>query len=172
MQLAHCYYKCAKICEAKFRYILRLFALDLTASDTVRLTGLSVRSVNDICRRLTRHLQQLLPVPTDLYGAVELDESYIGPRRVRDKHGCGAGGKTIVFSVCKHGGQVWYGNRPKLSEKDLVGHYLGQNRRIGHGQYRWLSRLRRVGRCGLWPPLSRAPRPRRVCPGCLVHQRH
>jgi transposase len=47
MQPANRYYKCAKLSEANFRYLLRLFALELTASDTARLTGLSVRSVND-----------------------------------------------------------------------------------------------------------------------------
>ena len=46
MQSANCYYKCSKISKVKFRYLLRLFALDLTASDAARLTGLSVRSVN------------------------------------------------------------------------------------------------------------------------------
>ena len=43
MQLTNRYYKCSRISEAKFRYLLRLFALDLTASNTARLTGLSVR---------------------------------------------------------------------------------------------------------------------------------
>lgn len=81
MQPANRYYKCAKISEAKFRYVLRLFVLDLTASDTARLTGLSVRSLNDLYLRLRRRLQQLCPVPADLDGAVELDESYFGPRR-------------------------------------------------------------------------------------------
>ena len=41
MQIVNRYYKCSK----KFRYRLRLFALDLTASDTARLTGQSVRAV-------------------------------------------------------------------------------------------------------------------------------
>jgi len=52
MQLLNRYYKCSKISEVKFRYLLRLFALDLTASDTARLTGLSVRAVNEIYLRL------------------------------------------------------------------------------------------------------------------------
>ena len=57
MQPVNRYYKSAKISEAKFRYLLRLFALDLTASDTARLTGLSIRSVNTIYLRLRRRLQ-------------------------------------------------------------------------------------------------------------------
>lgn len=51
------YYKCSKISTVKFRCLLRLFALDLTASDAARLTGLSVRSVNDIYLLLRRRLR-------------------------------------------------------------------------------------------------------------------
>ena len=106
MQLANRYYKCSKISEVKFRYLLRLFALDLTASDAARLTGLSVRAVSAVYRCLRRRLQTWCPVPAELDGAVELDESYFGPRRVRGKRGRGAGGKTIVFGLFKRGGQV------------------------------------------------------------------
>lgn len=119
MQPANRYYKCAKISEAKFRYVLRLFALDLTASDTARLTGLSVRSLNDLYLRLRRRLQQLCPVPADLDGAVELDESYFGPRRVWGKRGRGASGKTIVFGLFKRGGQVYTEIVPNCQKKTL-----------------------------------------------------
>lgn len=39
MQQVKRYYKRAKISEVKFRHLLRLFALELTASDAARLTG-------------------------------------------------------------------------------------------------------------------------------------
>ncbi|RZJ94570.1 MAG: hypothetical protein EOO60_02750 [Hymenobacter sp.] len=55
------------------------------------LPGLSVRVVNDVYLLLRRHLPQLWPVPVELGGALELDESYFGPRRVRGKRGRGAG---------------------------------------------------------------------------------
>ena len=97
MQPANRYYKCSKISEAKFRYLLRLFALDLTASDAARLTGLSVRAVNAVYLRLRHRLAAGSPVPAELGGAVELDESYFGPRRVRGQRGRRASGKTIVF---------------------------------------------------------------------------
>ena len=107
MQPANRCYKCSKISEVNFRYLLRLFALDLTASDTARLTGLSVRAVNDIYLLLRHRLLAWSPVPAELDGAVELDESSFGPRRVRGKRGCGASGKTIVFGLFKRGGQVY-----------------------------------------------------------------
>ena len=40
------YYGRSKISEAKFRQLLRLFALDLPASDAAQLCGLSLRSTN------------------------------------------------------------------------------------------------------------------------------
>ena len=117
MQPANRYCKCSKISEVKFRYLLRLFALDLTASDAARLTGLSVRSVNEGYLRLRRRLQTWCPVPAELNGAVELDESYFGPRRVRGKRGRGAGGKTIVFGLFKRGEQVCTEIVPNCSKK-------------------------------------------------------
>jgi hypothetical protein len=42
------YYRRSKISEAKFRQVVRLFAMDLTATDTAELSGLSVRSTNTI----------------------------------------------------------------------------------------------------------------------------
>ena len=102
MQPANRYYKCSKISEAKFRYVLRLFALDLTASDAARLTVLRVRSVNDMHLHLRRRLQTWCPVPAELNRAVELDESYFGPRRVRGKRGCGASVKTIRLVAAMH----------------------------------------------------------------------
>ena len=98
---------------------MRLFALDLTASDAARLTGLSVRSVNEVYLRLRRRLQTWCSVPAELNGAVELDKSYFGPRRVRGKRGRGAGSKTIVFGLFKRGGQVYTGIVPDCSKKTL-----------------------------------------------------
>lgn len=56
MQFVNRYYKCAKISEAKFRQLLRLFALDLTASGAARLTGLSRVSTTALYQRLRRYV--------------------------------------------------------------------------------------------------------------------
>lgn len=42
------YYRFSKLSEAKFRQIVRCFANDLTATETAKVTRLSVRSVNAI----------------------------------------------------------------------------------------------------------------------------
>ena len=99
--------------------MLRLFVVDLTASDTARLTGLSVRAVNEICSLLRHRLLAGSPVPAELGGAVELDESYFGPRRVRGKRGRGASDKTIVFGLFKRSGQRYTEIVPDCSKKTL-----------------------------------------------------
>ena len=89
-----------------FRRILRYFALDLSASDTARLTGISLRSINDIYIKLRWRLAGECERHSDLTGQIEVDESYFGPRRVRGKRGRGAGNKTIVFGLFKRNGWV------------------------------------------------------------------
>ncbi|MDO4795695.1 MAG: IS1595 family transposase, partial [Brachymonas sp.] len=42
MQGKNKYYRHSKISEAKFRHLLRPFAMDLTATDAAQLCGLSV----------------------------------------------------------------------------------------------------------------------------------
>jgi transposase len=42
------YFRHSKISEARFRHLVRCFVLDLTATQTAVITGISVRSVNTI----------------------------------------------------------------------------------------------------------------------------
>lgn len=113
------YYKRSRIAEAPFRRLIRAFALDLTASDAARLTGLSVRSVNDIYLRLRRRIAEHCEAQNPFRGEVEVDESYFGPRRVKGKHGRGAGGKTIVFGIFKRNGHVYTEVVPDCRKKTL-----------------------------------------------------
>ncbi len=53
------YYKFFKISEARFRRLIKCFALDLTATETARLTGISVRSVNEIFLKVRRNFRVL-----------------------------------------------------------------------------------------------------------------
>ncbi|MGY3087889.1 transposase [Hymenobacter sp. UYAg731] len=93
--------------------------MDLAASDTARLTGLSVRAVNEIYLLVRHRLLAWSPAPAEFDGAVELDESYFGPRRVRGKRSRRASGKTIVFGLFKRGGQVYTEIVPNCSKKTL-----------------------------------------------------
>ena len=113
------YYRRAKIREAKFRQLLRLFALDLTASDAAQLCGLSVRSTNDIYQRIRLRLAQHCAARSPFAGELEADESYFGPRRVRGKRGRGAGSKTIVFGLLKRDDCVYTEIVPNASKATL-----------------------------------------------------
>ncbi|MES9313333.1 IS1595 family transposase [Cutibacterium acnes] len=92
---------------ARFRALVRCFALDLTATTTAHFTGLSVRSVNSIFLRIRRRIAEHCERQSPFSGEVEVDESFFGPWRVRGKRGRGAYKKTIVFGMLKRGDCVY-----------------------------------------------------------------
>ena len=101
------YYYRSRISEAKFRQLVRCFALDFTATSTAQLIGVSTRSVNSIYLKIRQHVAEACEIASPLKGAVEVDEFYFGARRVRGKRGRGAYGKTIVFGLLKRQGKVY-----------------------------------------------------------------
>ena len=120
MKQANPYYRRSKISTAKFRHLLRCFALDLTASDTAQLTRLSVRSTNAIFLKIRRRLAEACQREAFIRGGeVEVDESYFGPRRVRGKRGRGALGKTIVFGIFERDGRVYTEIVPDAKKRTL-----------------------------------------------------
>lgn len=79
----------ARISEAKFRLILRLFAADVPALTATKLCAANYRTIYRVYD-LLRHRVALLALAESLEklaGEVEVDESYFGPRRVRGKRG-------------------------------------------------------------------------------------
>jgi len=113
------YFRFSKINEARFRHLLRCFALDLTATQTAGMTGISVRSVNTIFLRLHRRIALECERQSPLEGVLEADESYFGPQRVRGRCGRGAGGKTIVFGLFQRGDKVYTAIVPNASKAAL-----------------------------------------------------
>ena len=95
--------------------------MDFTATDTAEMIGVSVRSVNSIYLKLRARLAESCELASPLQGAVEVDESYFGARRVRGKRGRGAYGKTIVFGVLKREGKVYTEIVPDCSKPTLQG---------------------------------------------------
>jgi transposase-like protein len=100
------YFTRSKISEARFRQLVRHFALDLTATESAALSGISLRSTNAIYLRLRERMAAWCALQSPFSGDLEADESYFGARRVRGKRGRGASGKTIVFGLLKRGNQV------------------------------------------------------------------
>ncbi len=85
MNVKNRYYRRSRISEKKFRQLLRCFAMDLTATVTATLTGISVRSINSIYLKPRSKIATSCEQQSPLQGAVEVDESYFSPRRVRGK---------------------------------------------------------------------------------------
>jgi transposase len=114
------YYHHSRIAEAKFRLLVRHFALDLCAADAAQLTGISHRSAitifGKIRQRVAEECERQSPFRN---GEVEVDESYFGPHRVRGKRGRGASGKTIVFGLLKRDGKVYTEIVPDCEKRTL-----------------------------------------------------
>jgi transposase len=114
------YYRGAHLSEAKFRQLVRLFALDLTATAAAELTGITRKNVNTIYRRLRGRLAEASARAGPWSaGDVEVDEAYFGARRVRGRPGRGAGGKTPVVGLKKRNGKVYAEIVPNCSKAVL-----------------------------------------------------
>lgn len=111
--------KRSRISRAKFRQIVRLFALDLTASQITLLTGLNRNTVNRYLKKIRQSVAAFCESESPFAGVVELDESYFGAKRVRGKRGRGAYGKTIVFGIYKRNGKVFTEVVPNCSRRTL-----------------------------------------------------
>ena len=101
------YFKSSKLSEAKFRQIIKCFALDLTATQTAEMTGVSRNSINLLFSAIRLRIAENSKLQSPLSGVFEADESYFGATRVKGKRGRGAGRKQIVFGLLKRDGNVY-----------------------------------------------------------------
>jgi transposase len=107
MTVKNKYVKGAHISERKFRELVRLFSVDLNASQIANLTSLSRNTVNRYIHAIRVRLAAFCDSSSPFSGEVEVDESFFGARRVKGKRGRGAYGKTIVFGIFKRNGSVY-----------------------------------------------------------------
>jgi transposase len=98
----------SRISERKFREILRLFCLDLSAKQTSEITKISHLSILKIYDKIRVRISEYCEESSVLEtGNIEIDESYFGARRVKGKRGRGASGKIPVFGMLKRDGKVY-----------------------------------------------------------------
>ncbi len=115
------YVKNAKISEAKFREILRLFCLDIEAKKVSELTKLNRVTVNKFYRKIRERIAEICESESPFEnGEIELDESYFGARRVRGIRGRGARGKIPVFGMLKRGDKVYTQIVKSCSIRELI----------------------------------------------------
>ncbi len=114
------YYRRSHITEKQFRLLVRYFAMDLSASQTAILSGISRRTTNSVFLKIRVRLAIVCQAASPFSNAeVEVDESYFGARRVRGKRGRGASGKHIVFGIYKRNGFVFTEIVPDAAKKTL-----------------------------------------------------
>jgi len=128
MQGRNRYFRRSHPSEAKFRVIIRSFALDLPASKIAELSDVSRPTINQLLLKLRIGVAQVCDASSPFSGEVEVDESYFGARRVRGRTGRGAGGKTIVFGILERQGKVYTEIVPAAAKKQLQAAIWGQAR--------------------------------------------
>ena len=109
----------SRISEVKFRQIVKLFALDLTATQITAIVGLNPKTVDLLINKIRARILLMSKSCDPSSGEFEADESYFGPRRVKGKRGRGAGSKTIVFGLYKRDGKVYTEIVPDAKAKTL-----------------------------------------------------
>ena len=95
------------ISKAKFREILKYFAEDIEASKISNLTKISEVTLCKIFREIRILMSKECEKISKFSGEIEIDESYFGSKRVREKRGRGAANKTPVFGMLKRDGKVY-----------------------------------------------------------------
>ena len=116
----------SKISEAKIRQIVKLFSLDLDASQITKITGLNRNTINRYLAEIRKRIAQFCEQQSPFSGEVEVDESYFGSRRIKGKRGRGAFGKTIVFGIFRRNGKVYTEIVPDCRRSTLQGVIRGR----------------------------------------------
>jgi transposase len=126
MTITNKYKKRSRISEAKFRQILRLFSLDIDATNIAHISGLNRNTVNRYLYLTRERIVELCNKTSPFSGEIEIDESYFGARRIKGKRGRGAAGKTVVFGILQRGGKVYTEIVPDCARKTLQGIIRGK----------------------------------------------
>jgi transposase len=97
----------SKISEKKIRQIVKLYSIDLDASQITKISGLNRNTINRYLTGSRKRIAEFCESQSPFSGEVEVDESFFGARRVKGKRGRGAFGKTIVFGIFRRNGNVF-----------------------------------------------------------------
>ena len=107
MTIKNKYANRSKISEKKIRQIVKLFSIDLDASQITIISGLNRNTINRYLTGIRKRIAEFRESQSPFSGEVEVDESFFGARRIKGKRGRGAFGKTIVFGIFRRNGSVF-----------------------------------------------------------------
>jgi hypothetical protein len=88
----------ARTSEHQLRQIVRLFSLDLNAT---QITGPNQNPINRYLRGIRVRIVEYCEAQSPFSGEIEVNESYFGAKHIKGKRGRGAFGKTAIFGVFK-----------------------------------------------------------------------
>jgi transposase len=126
MTIKNRYAKRSKISERKLRQIVKMFSLDLDASQITKISHLNRNTINRYLTEIRKRIAEYCERKSPFSGEVEVDESYFGARRIKGKRGRGAFGKTIVFGIFKRNGKVFTEIIPDCRRATLQGVIRGR----------------------------------------------
>lgn len=107
-----------KLKPSKLILLVKLFSLGLSARITSKELGLNYRTVLFLFNRIRQAILYHNRSQDNLFGEVELDETYVGGKR-KGKRGRGAKGKTPVFGMIERNGKVIVEVVPDVSSDTL-----------------------------------------------------
>ena len=114
----------SKLSQYKIKKVIKCFCIDIDATKTALLLGINRNTINrwynifrqEICQYQVNQKNQL-------YGSVEVDESYFGAKRQRGYHGKLKRGrgtlKQPVFGIFERNGRVYTEIVPDCKKKTL-----------------------------------------------------
>ena len=92
------YAYCSRISEAKIRQIVKLFSVNLTASQIAKLAGVNRNTVNRYVAAFRERIARYCEAKSPVKGEVEVDESYFGARRIKGVRGVEPVGKLLFLA--------------------------------------------------------------------------
>lgn len=113
------YYYRSRIKEAKFRQLIRCFALDYTATSAAQLIHISTRSVNTIYLKVRERIAQSCDLEFPLQKGVDTDAPRSIVQRDQTKHDRLTANTAIVFGILKYHGKIFTEIVPNYSKATL-----------------------------------------------------
>ena len=142
------YAKNAKISTAKFRQLLKLFTVDLNATQIAEIMKLNRNTVNRYLKAIRESIAKYCETESPFTGIVEVDESYFGGRR-KGRRGRGAKGKSIVFGLLERDGRVYTRVVEGVSAEELMAIIRKKTRKGSvyfSDKFRSYNSLKRLGK--------------------------
>ena len=122
------YLRHGHVSEGEFRRVVQCFAQDVSALTAARLCGVNKNTTHRLYTLLRQRVVALAAAEAQPFvgGSVEMDERYLGPRRVRGQRGRGAARKIPVMGRLKRAGKVFTQIVKNGSKNELLPVVQGQ----------------------------------------------